>query len=348
MVGLRALVNGASWSGRERNRLFCNDRGVQFADVSGISGLDSDRDGRVFAVFDYDRDGWQDIAVLNINSPVFSLYRNNLGERRGQHEGQMTAFRFVGGNQTAQPSSDFSNRDGYGAVVTVYTGGMELEREHRCGEGLSAQNSATMIVGMGANKTVDKVSIRWPSGRVQQSESFESGQLVTIYEDPAQSPTGEVFTFTDYTRDIKAPGRPSSFAATTRLVLPSSKESPEQLRMYTTTATWCENCKALLPHLDHLRANFAPTELGMFGVPIDPTDVASKLAAYQAKYAPAYELLTILSAEQVSSVQQIVQNSLNGDGLPATIVTDGDGAVLLTMWGAPSVSEIRKLQSALR
>ena len=65
-----------SFSGKERNHLFQNAQGREFHDISGISGIDTPQDGRTFAVWDYDRDGWQDIALLNINTPVLSLYRN--------------------------------------------------------------------------------------------------------------------------------------------------------------------------------------------------------------------------------------------------------------------------------
>ena len=56
MTGLRAMIQGASWSGKERNHLFLNRSGEQFEDLSALSGLDHIADGRVFAVLDLDRD----------------------------------------------------------------------------------------------------------------------------------------------------------------------------------------------------------------------------------------------------------------------------------------------------
>ena len=64
------------FSGSERNHLFLSSHGKSFLDVSGISGVDSPSDGRVSVWLDMDRDGRQDLAVVNSNRPLFQLYRN--------------------------------------------------------------------------------------------------------------------------------------------------------------------------------------------------------------------------------------------------------------------------------
>ena len=98
ILGLEALVAGASWSGKETNHLFMNDEGRRFDEVSGISGLDHVADGRVFATLDFDRDGDQDVAVLNTNEPRFLLFRNGISD--GKPGGpRFVALRFEGGNR---------------------------------------------------------------------------------------------------------------------------------------------------------------------------------------------------------------------------------------------------------
>ena len=75
------------------------DPGERFADVSGVSGLDSLADGRVFVLWDYNRDGAQDIAHVNANFPLLSAYENRI--TAGQEElGNLIALRFEGGNRT--------------------------------------------------------------------------------------------------------------------------------------------------------------------------------------------------------------------------------------------------------
>ena len=76
------LIPGVSHSGHERNRLFLNRAGEQFVDVSGVSGLDDAADGRSFALLDFDRDGWLDIAVVNANAPLLRLYRNGFRQSK--------------------------------------------------------------------------------------------------------------------------------------------------------------------------------------------------------------------------------------------------------------------------
>ena len=182
------LKSGASFSGHERNHVFLNQNGEDYVEISGISGLDHPGDSRAFAVLDYDRDGWQDIAVVNANAPLFQLFRNQMGERGDP--GAMVAIRFEGGNRFAAPNSQWSTRDAYGAHVLLEIEGRELRREHRAGEGLAAQNSATMRVGIGDAGEVTRLEVRWPSGRWSDTTAVPAGTLVTAYEDPAASPTG--------------------------------------------------------------------------------------------------------------------------------------------------------------
>ena len=53
-----------SLSGNERNRLLISQNG-SFKDHSLISGIDASEDSRSFALFDYDNDGWLDIALAS-------------------------------------------------------------------------------------------------------------------------------------------------------------------------------------------------------------------------------------------------------------------------------------------
>ena len=345
----RQLVNGVSISGGERNHLFLSSQGEQFYDMAGVAGLDHPGDSRAFGILDYDRDGWQDIAVVNANAPFFQLYRNQIGSRAASvGQGQMLALRFVGGNHTAEPSEDWTNRDGYGAMVTVTLGDLTLQREHRCGEGFSAQNSATMVLGIGARTQADSVVIRWPSGNIQETSNVPAGTLLIVYENPAHAPTGQAFVFQPYkvpsvAQQVGALSAHHASRQRLRLTHESAKGLQPKLYTYTTMATWCETCKRELPQLQRLRSLFGPDVVQMFGVPVDAQEGPEKLRAYMAQYQPAYTLLIDLMAHQVASVQEIVQENLKQDGLPATIVTDGDGHVLRTMWGVPTRSGLRQL-----
>lgn len=128
-------------------------------------------DGRSVVRWDYDHDGWPDLVSINANAPKLVWYRNQLGDRlKDQH---FLALRFQGSE---------SNRDGYGVRIRAEIGGKLLVKETRCGEGFSAQNSKTLLLGLGTANQVDRLHIRWPSGTEQVIEKIAANQLVSIRE----------------------------------------------------------------------------------------------------------------------------------------------------------------------
>ena len=108
-------------------------------------------------------------------------------------------------------------------------------------------------------------------------------------------------------------------------------------------ATWCVACKAELPQLTYLRSVFKPEELAMFGLPYDEKEGAAKLTAWADANRPPYELVANLTPDGIASAKSIVKTTLRMDAVPAVIVTDGDGRIVRTRFGPPSVSELREL-----
>lgn len=333
--------DGSSLSGKERNHLFLSNypHAEQFFDVSGVSGLDSPADGRAFGLFDFDHDGWLDVAVANANTPLLEVYRNQVGQR-AESTGHVVALRLRGGNQTAQPTTEWSNRDGYGALVTVEAGGRTLVREHRCGEGFSAQNSSTMIIGVGSAETIEKVTVRWPSGQVHETSGVPAGTLLMAFENPEHD-GGNHFVRAPYLAPVGDFQRPAPAAAETRITL-TEADAPSTLRMYTTMTTHCQSCRKEMPELRHVRGSFGSDLLAMYGVPMERESDKALQKFVKVTEAP-YELLTSLPTTDTETVREHVIGTLGEDATPATIVTDAKGNVLLTRWGAPSVSELRRL-----
>jgi len=336
-----------SLSGYERNVLFLNQRGKQFTDVSRISGADNIADCRTFVYWDYDRDGWLDMAVVNSNSPLLSIYHNDIGQSEKEDYGNMIGLRLVGGNRSSEPSHTQACRDGYGAKVRVDLSDMTLVREHRCGEGFAGQNSATMVIGIGSHREARLVEVRWPSGQTQEISNVTSGTLLTVYQDAAESPDGSGFLSQPY----RSPGASTSVVAkyarvdeSMNLDLPGSSSS-SRLRMYTTMATWCASCKKQIPQLAFLKSQFDNQELVMYGVPVDRSDDLEKLEQYRSTYDPAYELLTGLSASHRSQIKRILDKTTPLEALPSSIIIDAAGRVLKSFVGVPTSSELKKLLS---
>jgi len=351
-LGLRTKAEeqaGASLSGHERDHLFLSDRGVAFADIGGVSGLDDPADGRAAAFLDYDRDGWIDIALANANTPRLVLFRNRIGCLPSAN-GRIVAVRFVGGNATPRPAPGWSARDGYGARVTVDLGDGTLVREQRAGEGFATQNSATMVIGIGARAVVPSLTVRWPSGRTATTADLAAGTLLTVYENPAQSPTGEAFLRETYAKPVASRATPPATARSTRRVPlppPAGETTAPRLRMYSTMATWCVACRGELAQLQRLRTTFAAADLAMAGVPIDTNESREQVEAWGTANHPPYELLSGLTRAQVLGVKALVQKELNSDAVPATLITDAAGNLLHAEWGPPTLSRIRDLLAGL-
>lgn len=343
-----------SFSGHERNHLFLSQDAKQFVDVSAISGLDSDCDGRAFAWLDYDRDGWQDFAVVNANAPMAMLYRNELGSNgTTEEQGQMIAVRFEGGNEASTSNSEFSCRDGYGALVTVGLGDTSIVREHRCGEGLAAQNSATMILGVGSHELVDFVRVQWPSGRVQETRNVAAGTLLTFSE-KASDQSDQGIKQEPYIRSLSTPPNKKIADSDEQNVAPlpaaptTDGIGDNALVMYTTMATWCPSCKEHLPALEHLRQSFPKEQLRMMGAPIDDEDSAEELIRYVKKFHPAYTMLSELPLENRAWLRNHVVELFDQEVLPVTVLTDQSGEIIDTFAGIPTVSDLRLYQEQLR
>ncbi len=331
-----------SLNGNERNRYFANHDGRLFTDISALSGLDNLADSRGFSILDYDRDGWQDIALVNANKPLFNLYRNEM-ESAGL-SGGMIAIRFVGGNRHSTPSKEFGCRDGYGTRVVVNLGTEKISREHRCGDGWSTQNSSTMIVGIGSHTNVVSVAVKWPSGRITNTRNISEGTLLTVYENPEDYPKNDPFERSTYRVMLSkrefAPVDPEMFPIT---AVDTSAKPGARLRVYTTFATSSQAYKDNLPRLKHVRAILDPEGVDFIAVTVDNSDDTKKLAKYNREYKPSTRLIQIAVTQREAAAAAFAKVFSTKPTLPSSVVTDGSGRILATLPGVPGVSELRKI-----
>ena len=119
------------------------------------------------------------------NTPQLVFYRNRQGDAKAGAAPPVLAFRFVGGKRDGVPAAGgerWTPRDGYGAQVRVSLGDATLLREHRCGEGMSSQNSAVLLVGIGDAARAENVEVRWPSGTRQVLDHVAVDQMLVVEE----------------------------------------------------------------------------------------------------------------------------------------------------------------------
>jgi hypothetical protein len=159
------------------NRLYENDGKGNFTLVPDAGGAAGSKLGRgdVVAVADYDRDGFLDLFVTNGADPSSPFV----------DEGPHQLFRNQGnGNHWIEIDLEgtVSNRDGIGASVVLEAGGVVQIRGQGGGMHRFTQNHQRIHFGLATHKTVDRLTIRWPSGIVQRLENIAANQILTIRE----------------------------------------------------------------------------------------------------------------------------------------------------------------------
>lgn len=242
-------------------------------------------------------------------------------------------MRFEGGNDTAKPSTEWSNRDGYGVKVKAYLPDMTITRELRCGEGFNAQNSTTMLIGIGKNNIVPEIKISWPSGKQQVLKNIKEDSLVTVHE--------KTLSYEIEKYSVELPQDRYVKHAKPQFTLQKYSEK-SKINLFITMATWCDVCKRDLPYLKQLRQTFSAEQLAITGLAISDKDSRKDLEKYQ-QTAP-YNIYSEMTAEEKTHLDALLTKKLHSaSALPSYIITDADNNVLVIDLGLPSISKIKKL-----
>ncbi len=140
-----------------------------FQDVANQSGpyFEMKTVARGLALGDFDNDGDLDALILNINQPSL-LIRNDGGNRNNW------IMLDLQGNR--------SNRDGFGAKVTVKAGTLVQIDEKKSGTSYLSSNDPRMHFGLNKLTKVDEVTIKWPSGVIQRLRDVKVNQVLKIVE----------------------------------------------------------------------------------------------------------------------------------------------------------------------
>ena len=149
-------MNGRSLSGYQRKRVWINDGLGRFTDVAQVVGATDVYDGRAVALADLGNRG-----VLDVDRRESARTAARLREH-GAARPALDRFR-AGRRRT-------SNRSAIGARVELHWNGRVQVQEVSGGSGFSAQNQRRLHYGLGCGTAVDRVVIRWPSGRQQTIE----------------------------------------------------------------------------------------------------------------------------------------------------------------------------------
>lgn len=130
--------------------------------------------GRGGALSDYDRDGDQDLFIVNHNGPGILLKNEN---RLGNN---WFAIKLEGRE---------SNRSAYGAQIRLVSSGMTQFREVGSQSSYLSQNSSIQHFGLGDKAIIDTLSIAWPSGIKDVYLDVQPNAIVTVSEGEADLKT---------------------------------------------------------------------------------------------------------------------------------------------------------------
>ncbi len=150
-------MKGRSLAGYQRARVWVNDGMGRFEDAAREVGVSDRFDGRAVALVDLWNRGVLDVVVANQRGPLL-VYRNTVAPDR-----HWIGFELVGGK---------SNRSAIGAQVRLFWNGQEQMQEVSGGSGFSSQNQRRLHFGMGADPSLEKVVVTWPSGRRRTMENL--------------------------------------------------------------------------------------------------------------------------------------------------------------------------------
>ena len=141
----------------------------RFADVSETAGavLNERTVARGACFGDYDNDGKIDAFLVNLGA------RGKLVHNVSADTGHWVAMKLVGTK---------SNRDGIGAKVEIFAGAKHELQERVAESGYLSQNDPRLHFGLGTAGLIDKIVVKWPSGREQTLEKQPVDRVLTIEE----------------------------------------------------------------------------------------------------------------------------------------------------------------------
>ncbi len=149
--------------------LIMKNVGGKFEDVSHRSGdaFHEPKAARGVAFGDFNNDGFIDMAV-NINDGPALLLRNN-----GTNHHWILIV----------TTGSVSNRDGLGAQIRIISeSGLEQYGTVTTASSYLSASDKRVHFGLGKDRRVKSIQVRWPSGTVQEMKDVEADQIISIKE----------------------------------------------------------------------------------------------------------------------------------------------------------------------
>lgn len=158
---------GRNLSSYERNRVFLNRGSLRFLDISHLTSADSDGDGRSAVAADLTGDGMLELLVRQVGGGSFLVFENRFPR---QHYLDVS----LRGSK--------SNRAGVGARLVALVNGRSQTRELYPANTFRSQGPCQVHFGLGDRERVDRLTIYWPSGTIQELRDLPADRHVLVHE----------------------------------------------------------------------------------------------------------------------------------------------------------------------
>ena len=152
----------------EPNCLFLNVDGTKFLDASFASKENIDSDSRSVMVGDFNGDLAPDLLVGSVGGGPLRLFLNKFPEGNHRVEVRLTGVE--------------SNRNGIGARAVAEANGKTIVRDLFAPNGFMGQGPARLNLGVGSADRIDKLTIRWPTGKQQVFNNLPVDCVIQIVE----------------------------------------------------------------------------------------------------------------------------------------------------------------------
>ncbi len=354
----RRILQGRSWSGRERHCAFLNTGGRRFATASFAAGVDFAEDGRGLALVDWDHDGDLDLWISHRSAPRARFLRNGLSS--GSHH---LALRLVGNR---------CNRDAIGARVEVIAQRADGRSEPpmiktlRAGEGFLSQSSKWLHFGLGQATAVQRVRVRWPGGAAEDFVGTSVDGRFVLNQGSGQSKPAQVRSgpfnlkpqklvlpkVSGRTRTWLAAPVPAPLVPYTDLAGQKQRlaDKPGGAVLINLWSRWCKPCMKELAAFAAARGQLESEKIKVMALNVDTVSMQDKdspdlpalrKALEQVGYTMVAGTLDARGFAKIEMIQRMLITDRKALPLPTSMLVDGDGKLRAIYRGPVEVEQVR-------
>lgn len=152
---------------------FLNNKNLFFKNATQELGFTKPSFSNGAAYADLDNDGDLDLVVNNANMPAF-IYKNTISDKKKAHYLKIKL------------KGDAPNHFGIGSRITIFTKDGKQLLEQMPSRGFQSCVAPVLNFGVGKNRIIDSMIIRWPSFKIQVLKSVPADTTICLSQKDAQ------------------------------------------------------------------------------------------------------------------------------------------------------------------